>query len=187
MKNSRISYINEQKTSQCEASVSIGAIHPEPTSYKSLCLMRIPVSYYSSMCQRLNTRRMLFPEDFHFPSRGPSTRRSAPSKPLDTVYESWLASRQMPGQKGSYLVPGTQRPLNSKNAKLALSITHQCAYDLVEGLMQNLLFSVINIIFTVKSTLALESSPNYTYDDTEHCTECIPSIPRILPGKASLN
>ncbi|KAF8897213.1 P-loop containing nucleoside triphosphate hydrolase protein [Infundibulicybe gibba] len=92
--------------------------------------MHVPTSYYSSMCQRLNARRMLFPDDFHLPSRTSNpSRKAPPSNTLDSVYDAWLASRRVPGQKGTHLVPGAQRPLNLENARLAGMITHMCAFE----------------------------------------------------------
>lgn len=74
---------------------------------------------------------MLLGEDFQFFSRGPPPKKTASPKHMDSVYDLWLASREIPAQKGTYFVPGTQRPLNLANAHLAWSLAQQCVYDFV--------------------------------------------------------
>jgi hypothetical protein len=93
--------------------------------------MRLPASYCSTMGQRPNTRCMAFSDDFHLSSCEPSLRKEErkPSETLSSVYDAWLASRVNGIQRGGYLVPGSQRPLNTVNAKLAWIITRTCAFD----------------------------------------------------------
>ncbi|PFH52604.1 hypothetical protein AMATHDRAFT_74081 [Amanita thiersii Skay4041] len=46
-----------------------------------------------------------------------------------TILDAWKASREIPGQKGSLVSPGAQRPLSLANAKLAWLICQKCALD----------------------------------------------------------
>ncbi|TFK73008.1 P-loop containing nucleoside triphosphate hydrolase protein [Pluteus cervinus] len=80
---------------------------------------------------------MLSSEDFQFLSRSPPAppkKPPSPAPPPDSVYDLWLASRELPAQRGSYFVPGTQRPLNLANARLAYTLTHRCTLDLFKVL-----------------------------------------------------
>ncbi|KAH0587187.1 hypothetical protein H2248_005996 [Termitomyces sp. 'cryptogamus'] len=54
----------------------------------------------------------------------------------ESAYGAWLASREVPGQKDTYLVAGAQRPLSLANARLALCAT---IYGSVFNLFKNLL------------------------------------------------
>ena len=49
----------------------------------------------------------------------------------DSVYDAWLASRKVPGQEDTLLVPGAQRQLNPENTKLALFVASRCSYAFV--------------------------------------------------------
>jgi len=81
------------------------------------------------MRHRMASRKLLFPEDFQLPSRPPAAKSS--SKEPQTAYDAWLASRELAGQPGHFLVPGAPRPLTLENARLALFITQTCTYDFV--------------------------------------------------------
>jgi len=118
--------------------------------------MRLPTSYCSTMCQRLGARHMTFSDDFHLPSCGPSLQKEErrPPQTLDSVYDAWLASRLMGSQRGTYLVPGSQRPLNRVNARLACIITKKCAFDLFKTIwglhpVRTTLMMSLNIIRSV--------------------------------------
>lgn len=106
-----------------------------------------PAPDCSTMRQRLGSRRALFPADFHLPARSPSS--SKPQRPApDSVYDAWLKSREMPQQKGSYLVPGAPRPLTLDNARLALYISQTCIFDLVCRPVTPLLLSCSETFFS---------------------------------------
>ncbi|KAF9468908.1 P-loop containing nucleoside triphosphate hydrolase protein [Collybia nuda] len=91
--------------------------------------MHLPTSHYSNMCQRLSSH-MLFFTDLHIPSPSrpsplcrPQLLKEKKEKPREresrSGYDAWLASREVPSQKGAYLIAGAQRPLNLANARLA--------------------------------------------------------------------
>lgn len=82
------------------------------------------------MRQRLSSRRLLFPGDF-LPPRTAPPMKSTKQITSESVYDAWLASREMSGHKGAYLVPGATRPLTLANAKLALFVTQSCIFDFV--------------------------------------------------------
>jgi hypothetical protein len=92
--------------------------------------MRSPLYYRSNMRHRMASRRLLFPADFQLPPRTTATPKPSQKDPL-TVYDAWLASREVPGQPGHYLVPGAPRPLTLENARLALFIGRSCTLDFV--------------------------------------------------------
>ncbi|KIJ70441.1 hypothetical protein HYDPIDRAFT_172258 [Hydnomerulius pinastri MD-312] len=50
------------------------------------------------------------------------------------LQQAWLASRVIPRRRGTYLMPGAQRPVNETNIKLALTISRACVFDLVSAL-----------------------------------------------------
>jgi len=93
--------------------------------------MRLPASYYS-LCQTLSSHMLR--SELHLPSR-PTTPARNPSKDKEkvpeTVYDAWLTSREIPGQKSIYLAAGTQRQVNFANARLAYCIIQKCAFDFV--------------------------------------------------------
>lgn len=60
--------------------------------------------------------------------RLPPKSSSLPSCP--SLQQAWLASRVVPRRRGSYLMPGAQRPINETNIKLALTIARACLPDL---------------------------------------------------------
>jgi len=84
------------------------------------------------MRHRMASRKLLFPEDFQLPSRTPAASKSSSKEP-QTVYDAWLASRELAGKPGHFLVPGAPRPLTLENARLALFITQTCTYDFVRS------------------------------------------------------
>jgi hypothetical protein len=78
--------------------------------------------------------------ELHLPSRSTTlTKTSDKEKEKDedeekepkSVYEAWLASREIPDQNGVYLVAGAQRQVNFANAHLAYCIIQTCAFDFV--------------------------------------------------------
>lgn len=79
------------------------------------------------MRHRMSNRKVLF--QLQQRPRNPSA--SQKPKDLQSVYEAWLASRELPGHPGHYLVPGGPRPLTLENARLALFITQTCTLDFV--------------------------------------------------------
>lgn len=95
--------------------------------------MKPPLSYQSNMRHRMLSRKLLFPADFQIPPR--NTSQKTPKADPELIYDAWLASRAMPGQTGSYLVPGAQRPLTLANAKLALFVAQHCTLDFVRRLV----------------------------------------------------
>lgn len=95
--------------------------------------MRISPTACSAMRSRIPSRKALFPNDFHLPQRTPSSSKAQKPTP-DSVYEAWLKSREMPNQKGVYLVPGAPRPLTIENAHLAWYVSQTCIYDLFKTL-----------------------------------------------------
>lgn len=96
------------------------------------------------------SRRLQFPADFHVSPRNASPGISASAEP-HSVYDAWLASRELPGGNGAYLVPGGQRALNAKNARLALYVTQTCTLDFLKILwglnpLRTTLMMSLNII-----------------------------------------
>jgi hypothetical protein len=92
-------------------------------------------SYYVDVCQRL-TSQMVLLADLHKCPRQPiahETPDDPPARPHGpkSVYEVWLASREIPGQNGVYLVPGAQRRLTCANARLARVAAQNCVFDFV--------------------------------------------------------
>lgn len=93
--------------------------------------MQLTTSYYS-MCQSISSQMLR--SELRLPSRSttlPKTSLKEKDKEPKSVYDAWLASRQIPGQKGAYLVAGAQRQVNLANARLAYCIIHSCAFDFV--------------------------------------------------------
>jgi hypothetical protein len=74
--------------------------------------------------------------ELHLPARSSTHTRSPPKdsiKELEPVYDAWLASREIPEQKGGpYLVAGAQRQVNLANLRLAYCIIQGCAFDFVK-------------------------------------------------------
>lgn len=94
--------------------------------------MKSPLSYRSNMRHRSVSRKLLFPQDFHLPSRKSSQQDKPMKSEPQSVYDAWVASRQIPGgQKGTLLVPGAPRPLTLENARLALYVIRKCFMDFV--------------------------------------------------------
>lgn len=101
------------------------------------------------MRHRSISRKLLFPADFELPPRSLPTGNSKLDP--ETIYEAWLASRQIPGQKNSYLVPGAPRPLTLENARLALFVTRTCTFDFLRILwglnpLRTTLMMALNIV-----------------------------------------
>ena len=99
--------------------------------------MRLLTLYYS-MCQTLSSHMLR--SELCLPSRSTTQANAKTSskekekekeKDLISVYDAWLASRKIPGQKDVYLVAGAQRQVNFVNAHLAYSIIQTCAFDFV--------------------------------------------------------
>ncbi|GLB33489.1 putative P-loop containing nucleoside triphosphate hydrolase protein [Lyophyllum shimeji] len=109
--------------------------------------MHVPLSYYLDMCQKLSGH-MLFFNNLHLSARETPVTKHPPTKETidpveepdswnspETAYDAWLASREIPGQNGTYLVAGAQRPLSLPNARLAFSATiHKCAFSFFKEL-----------------------------------------------------
>lgn len=69
--------------------------------------------------------------------RCPTPRLPPKSSPLPSyrsLEQAWLASRVMPRRRGTYLMPGAQRPINEANIKLAFTIAQACLPDLLSTL-----------------------------------------------------
>lgn len=49
----------------------------------------------------------------------------------ESLYDAWLASRSVPAAKGVLLTPGAQRPMTSKNIRLALAMAKQSSPDVL--------------------------------------------------------
>lgn len=128
------------------------------------------------------SRRLLFPADFQLPPRNPQPK--TPKVEPEHVYDAWLASREIPGQKGSYLVPGAQRSLTIDNARLALFVTRHCTLDFVRHLLSTFFlhrFTKLRV-FLVGGPLETQSAEDDTHDVPEYCQKPFPSVSRILPG-----
>jgi hypothetical protein len=108
--------------------------------------MKSPLYYRSDMRHRFPNHKLLFPADFKLPPR--SSVLHPPPKEPHSVYDAWLASRELPGQPGHYLVPGAPRRLTLENARLALYITQTCALDFVSFRQFFRLFSVCSWLYT---------------------------------------
>ncbi|EIW82494.1 P-loop containing nucleoside triphosphate hydrolase protein [Coniophora puteana RWD-64-598 SS2] len=87
------------------------------------------------MCTDPKPSRRRYSQPHH-----PATQRSRANSQLPPitscrcVQKAWLASRAIPRRKGTYLMPGAQRPLNEANFKHAMTITRECALDLLKVL-----------------------------------------------------
>ena len=92
--------------------------------------MKSPLLHRSNMRHRMSNRKLLFPADFQLPPRLPSASHTSLKEPR-SVYDAWLASRELAAQPGHYLVPGAPRPLTVENARLALFISQTCTFDFV--------------------------------------------------------
>ncbi|KAI6047036.1 P-loop containing nucleoside triphosphate hydrolase protein [Pisolithus marmoratus] len=68
------------------------------------------------------------------PNRHRSQYKLAPPPSCRCLLQSWLASRVVPRRRGTYLMPGAQRPINEQNFRLALTIVRACVFDLVKAL-----------------------------------------------------
>ncbi|KAF8165071.1 P-loop containing nucleoside triphosphate hydrolase protein [Crassisporium funariophilum] len=102
------------------------------------------------MRHRMISRKLLFPADFHLPPRSAPPTKFENVTP-ESVYDAWLTSREMPGQKGAYLVPGAPRALTLENARLALFVTQTCTLDFLKVLwglnpLRTTLMMALNII-----------------------------------------
>ena len=125
------------------------------------------LSLYYSMCQSL--RSHMLRSELHLPSRSTTNTRPPPKekdkgkdKEPKSVYDAWLASREIPGQKGVYLVAGAQRQVNFANAYLAYSIIQTCAFDFVGfhtplhiSFTDNTQFKVLLELNPVRTTLMM--------------------------------
>jgi hypothetical protein len=95
--------------------------------------MKSPLYYRSNMRYRIPNHNLLFPADFELPPKSSASHNPPPKEP-HSVYDAWLASRELPGQPGHYLVPGAPRRLTLENARLALFITQTCTLDFLRVL-----------------------------------------------------
>ncbi|KAG1715966.1 hypothetical protein ID866_1190 [Astraeus odoratus] len=84
-----------------------------------------------------------------------SNRSRSQYKLTPRLLQAWLASRVLPdlsyGRRGTYLIPGAQRPINETNIRLALTISRACVFDLVKALwglhpVRTTLMMVLHII-----------------------------------------
>lgn len=78
------------------------------------------------------SRRLHFPADFHVSPQNASPAKATSVEP-HSVYDAWLASREISGETGASLVPGAPRALNVKNARLAFYVTRVCTFDFVRA------------------------------------------------------
>ncbi|KAI9574993.1 P-loop containing nucleoside triphosphate hydrolase protein [Boletus coccyginus] len=82
------------------------------------------------MCQDSKPSRQL---RRRYPTpRLPPKSSSPPS--CRSLEQAWLASRAMPRRRGTYLMPGAQRPVNETNIKLAFTIAQACLPNLLSTL-----------------------------------------------------
>jgi hypothetical protein len=102
----------------------------------------------------MSARKLLFPADFQLTR--PSASHKPPPKDPRSVYDAWLASRELPGQPGHYLVPGAPRPLTLENARLALFITQASTLDFVCRPFPTLF----------RALMAVQSSSEYSLSST---------------------
>ncbi|TFK29234.1 P-loop containing nucleoside triphosphate hydrolase protein [Coprinopsis marcescibilis] len=99
--------------------------------------MRLAKNDCTPIRNRLGPRRVSFPTDFHLPQRPSSSSKTASSKPQpspESLYDAWLKSRELPHQKGTYLVPGAPRALTVQNFRLAMFACQMCVFDLFKTL-----------------------------------------------------
>ncbi|KAJ7179429.1 P-loop containing nucleoside triphosphate hydrolase protein [Mycena filopes] len=132
-----------------------------------------------------------------------------PQKPLIVVgsaYDTWLASRLLPG--GEQLVPGAHRPLSLPNLNLAFIIVRTCAFDFFSHLLslhpvRTMLMMSLNIIqssfpafrgytqaLIIDELQSLVTSGNFTWSRLLHliATELVRRIfESLLDGFASVN
>ena len=76
-----------------------------------------------------------------------------------SVFNAWKASRCIPGQTGSQLAPGVQRPLSLDNARLALLICQECALDFVSCHGQFTTLLVLNAYSLAQFGLSTQFGP----------------------------
>ncbi|KAF6762807.1 P-loop containing nucleoside triphosphate hydrolase protein [Ephemerocybe angulata] len=133
--------------------------------------MRISPTACSAMRSRIPSRKALFPNDFHLPQRTPSSSKAQKPTP-DSVYEAWLKSREMPNQKGVYLVPGAPRPLTVENAHLAWYVSQTCIYDLaliIDEILRRVVEGFIDSLLTTNENIVLGSARFFIeYKQMEH-------------------
>lgn len=167
--------------------------HAQPNHtpvYKTLSFsMHLDTStYYSAMCHGLRSPSLLSDSDdlaflsFDSPTSPdtPSGKAIFPPTTSPTVYDLWLASREVPAKTGGYFVPGNQRPLNLANARLAYALSHQCVWKLVSWPIldpppHSLDWEI------VQSTMGTETRMCVVHDCSPNCPEFVSSLPRILP------
>lgn len=68
-----------------------------------------------------------------------------------SIFDDWLASREITNRKGVLLAPGSQRPISHANSRLACKITKECAFDLFRTLwnlnpLRTTLMMIVNIV-----------------------------------------
>jgi hypothetical protein len=87
----------------------------------------------------------MFPVDFQLPS--------IPDVPKpQNVHDAWLASREMPGKQGAYLVPGAPRALTLQNTRLALFFFQKCILDFVRFILCSLSRKNLTIFYSLNAS-----------------------------------
>lgn len=95
----------------------------------------------------------------------------------DFVYDAWLASR-LTSERGVFLVPGAQRPLNVANMSLAYTISKKCAFDLVSLICED--YTSNSPFILAQSFGWTPSSQGWPYDVLEYRAKRIPCLQRLL-------
>jgi len=137
--------------------------------------MKSPLYYRSDMRHRFPSQNLLFPADFKLSSVSP------PPRVPQSVYDAWLASRELPGQPDHYLVPGAPRRLTLENARLALYITQSCAPDFVSSRLR--LFSVCSwLLHIAQGAVRPQPLQNSSHDVPKCRSKHFPCLPWLLSG-----
>lgn len=126
--------------------------------------------------------RFMFPVDFQLPC--PSSIPDVPRP--QSVYDAWLASREMSGKHGVYLVPGAPRALTLKNSWLALYVCQTCILDFVRVISSTLSTKEkkLTIFLAVQSPLDAQPSKDNFNDGIEHHSKPFPSFSWIFSGSS---
>ena len=133
------------------------------------------------MRHRFPSHKLLFPADFKL---SPSPRSSAlpPTKEPQSVYDAWLASRELPGQPGHYLVPGAPRRLTLENTRLALYITQTCALDFVSSRQLPVHFRLFMAVHVAQGAVRPQPLQNSSHDVPKCRSKHFPCFPWLLSG-----
>ena len=171
----RTPYINRHIPSS--TLVGLERDHGKPASHH--ISTRSPLYYDSNMRHRMPSHKFLFPADFQLSSAS----QNPPPKGPQSVYDAWLASRELPGQPGHYLVPGAPRRLTTENARLALYITQTCTFDFVSQANFFLaLFRLFMAVHAAQGAVRPQPLQNSSHDDPKCRSKHFPSFPRLLSG-----